>query len=229
LTFILPNRPAALVRTSHEYIWDMLLWHGRQAQGDDTQKARELFKRELFGVDEPLGRVVDYFKAAAAGSDVGRRLLLLLGPPSGGKSTLAILLKRGLEEYSRTDEGALYAIKGSPLRESPLNLIPTSFGRDFARRTASTYRVSSARGLAIIWIASAKAIICAYPSSAYSCRKPPVAASAPTHPTIPRPPISPIWSDPWIYPRSHAWEMRAIRAPGPGPARCTQRVAACSK
>ena len=48
-------------------------------------------------------------KAAAAGSDVGRRLLLLLGPPSGGKSTLAILLKRGLEEYSRTDEGALYA------------------------------------------------------------------------------------------------------------------------
>ena len=38
-----------------------------------------------------------------------RRLLLLLGPPSGGKSTLAILLKRGLEEYSRTDEGALYA------------------------------------------------------------------------------------------------------------------------
>ena len=67
-------------------------------------------------MDEPLGRVVDYFKAAAAGSDVGRRLLLLLGPPSGGKSTLAILLKRGLEEYSRTDEGALYAIKGSPLR-----------------------------------------------------------------------------------------------------------------
>ncbi len=83
------------------------------------------------GVDEPLGRVVDYFKAAAAGSDVGRRLLLLLGPPSGGKSTLAILLKRGLEEYSRTDEGALYAIKGSPLRESPLNLIPTSLRPEF--------------------------------------------------------------------------------------------------
>ena len=131
LTNILPTRPAAYIRTSHEYIWDMLLWHGRDAQGDDNEKARELFKRELFGVDEPLGRVVDYFKAAAAGSDVGRRLLLLLGPPSGGKSTLAILLKRGLEEYSRTDEGALYAIKGSPLRESPLNLIPTSLRAEF--------------------------------------------------------------------------------------------------
>src|SRR6202022_2223177 len=66
------------------------------------------------------------FKGAAAGSDVGRRLLLLLGPPSGGKSTLAILLKRGLEEYSRTDEGAIYAVKGSPMRENPLNLIPAS-------------------------------------------------------------------------------------------------------
>ena len=75
--------------------------------------------------------VVDYFKAAAAGSDVGRRLLLLLGPPSGGKSTLAILLKRGLEEYSRTDDGALYGIKGSPLRENPLNLVPTSLRAEF--------------------------------------------------------------------------------------------------
>jgi serine protein kinase len=131
LTHILPVKPAALVRTSHEYIWDMLLWYGRDVEGSDVQKARELFKRELFGVDEPLGRVVDYFKAAAAGSDVGRRLLLLLGPPSGGKSTMAILLKRGLEEYSRTDDGALYAIKGSPLRESPLNLIPTSLRAEF--------------------------------------------------------------------------------------------------
>ena len=131
LTKVLPASPAAQVRTSHEYIWDMLLWYGRDTAGTDVQKARELFKRELFGVDEPLGRVVDYFKAAAAGSDVGRRLLLLLGPPSGGKSTLAILLKRGLEEYSRTDEGALYAIKGSPLRESPLNLIPASLRADF--------------------------------------------------------------------------------------------------
>jgi serine protein kinase len=135
---ILPTRPATYIRTSHEYIWDMLLWHGRASEGSDTEKARELFKRELFGVDEPLGRVVDYFKAAAAGSDVGRRLLLLLGPPSGGKSTLAILLKRGLEEYSRTDEGALYAIKGSPLRESPLNLIPTSLRPEFRE----TYGVS---------------------------------------------------------------------------------------
>src|SRR5256884_2678416 len=96
LSNILPGNAAALARSSHEYIWDMLRWHGRAAQPDapESARARELFKRELFGIDESLSRVVDYFKAAAAGSDVGRRLLLLLGPPSGGKSTLAILIKQ---------------------------------------------------------------------------------------------------------------------------------------
>src|SRR5579863_7133999 len=133
LANILPANPGALARSSHEYIWDMLRWHGRNAPGDapENARARELFKHELFGIDEPLSRVVDYFKAAAAGSDVGRRLLLMLGPPSGGKSTVAILLKRGLEEYSRTEVGALYAIRGSPLRENPLNLIPMSLRPEF--------------------------------------------------------------------------------------------------
>jgi serine protein kinase len=139
LTHILPANPGLLARSSHQYIWDMLRWYGQSTDGqssdyqarDEAERARELFRRELFGIDDPLSRVVDYFKAAAAGSDVGRRLLLMLGPPSGGKSTMAILLKRGLEEYSRTDQGALYAIKASPLHESPLNLIPTSLRAQF--------------------------------------------------------------------------------------------------
>jgi serine protein kinase len=136
LTQIVPANAAAVARTSHEYLWDMLRWHGRNAAADtpESMAAQELFRRELFGIDEPLGRVVDYFKAAAAGSDVGRRLLLMLGPPSGGKSTLAILMKRGLEEYSRTDEGAIYAVKASPLRENPLNLIPASLRAEFRER-----------------------------------------------------------------------------------------------
>jgi serine protein kinase len=132
LTNIVPSNPAAFARSSHQYIWDMLRWYGKDSDApDEATKAQALFKRELFGVDEPLARVVDYFKASAAGSDVGRRLLLLLGPPSGGKSTMAILLKRGLEEYSRTDDGALYGIKGSPMHESPLNLIPASLRSQF--------------------------------------------------------------------------------------------------
>ena len=144
LTDILPANPSARVRTSHEYIWDMLCWHGRRAQhaaGETVapdergaDPAGELFRRELFGIDTSLARVAEYFKAAAGGSDVGRRLLLLLGPPSGGKSTLAILLKRGLEEYSHTEEGALYAVRGSPVHENPLNLIPASLRAEFRER-----------------------------------------------------------------------------------------------
>ncbi|HEY5757444.1 MAG TPA: hypothetical protein VIU34_16555, partial [Steroidobacter sp.] len=146
LRTVVPGNARQLARSSHEYLWDMLNWFGKNPTGPNATSnlngngngngeggagAKELFKRELFGIDEPLGRIVDYFKAAASGSDVGRRLLLLLGPPSGGKSTMAILLKRGLEEYSHTDEGAVYALQGSPMHESPLNLIPASLRGEF--------------------------------------------------------------------------------------------------
>ncbi|HSD60571.1 MAG TPA: serine protein kinase [Burkholderiales bacterium] len=116
--------PRRLSRLSHEYVWDMLRWYADKQGNGDSKAVTALFARELFGIDTALARVAEYFKAASAGSDVGRRLLLLLGPPSGGKSTLVILLKQGLEEYSRTDDGALYAITGCPVNESPLHLVP---------------------------------------------------------------------------------------------------------
>ncbi|MFD2272509.1 hypothetical protein ACFS07_18760 [Undibacterium arcticum] len=118
-----------VARSSHQYMWDMIRWTGCEDQHGHFRC--RLFEDELFGVDEAIERVVDYFKAAAAGSEVGRRLLLLLGPPSGGKSTLAILLKRGLEEYSYTDAGALYGIQGCPVHESPLHLVPHTLRPSF--------------------------------------------------------------------------------------------------
>jgi len=127
---ILPHTPGAIARTSHQYIWDMLQWHADREQQTETGVPR-LFTNQLFGIDDSLQRILDYFKAASAGSEVGRRMLLLLGPPSGGKSSLVILLKQGLEEYSHTDQGALYALKGSPLHESPLNLVPASLRGEF--------------------------------------------------------------------------------------------------
>lgn len=126
---ILPADPHAVVRSSHQYIWDMIRWTRREDENGHFRT--RLFDEELFGVDEAIERVVDYFKAAAAGSEVGRRLLLLLGPPSGGKSTLVILLKRGLEEYSYTDAGAMYGIYGCPVHESPLHLIPHTLRPNF--------------------------------------------------------------------------------------------------
>jgi serine protein kinase len=128
---VFPQDPARHTRSSHQYVYDMLCWYrdaknGNRGPDEVPATEKQLFAGELFGIDPALDRVIDYFKAAAAGSDVGRRLLLLLGPPSGGKSTMVILLKRGLEEYSHTEDGALYALEGSPLHESPLNLIPAS-------------------------------------------------------------------------------------------------------
>jgi serine protein kinase len=121
---VLAVDPSGAARTSHQYMWDMMRWMG--GEDEDGKFRCKLFDQELFGVDESIARVADYFKAAAAGSEVGRRLLLLLGPPSGGKSTLVILLKRGLEEYSHTEAGALYGVQGCPVHESPLHLIPHS-------------------------------------------------------------------------------------------------------
>ncbi len=129
LEAIFPADPHGIARSSHEYIWDMM-----RSEGFDDTKGRlrcQLFEDELYGINDTIERLVDYFKAASAGSEVGRRLLLLLGPPSGGKSSLVILLKRGLEEYSHTDAGAIYAIHGCPVHESPLHLVPHTLRGQF--------------------------------------------------------------------------------------------------
>lgn len=131
LTDIVGTQPHLAARSSHQYVWDMLRWMQRREQAIAGDDGFRLFSHDLFGIDKPLQRIVDYFKAASAGSEVGRRLLLLLGPPSGGKSSLVILLKRGLEEYSHTDEGALYGLQGSPLHENPLNLVPHTLRAEF--------------------------------------------------------------------------------------------------
>lgn len=129
LAQVLPGRAALLGRSAHQYIWDMLRASGHDDDGGQFHCG--LFDDELFGIDAAIGRVAAYFKAAAAGSEVGRRMLLLLGPPSGGKSTLVILLKRGLEAYSHSDDGALYGIAGCPVHESPLHLVPQGMRSDF--------------------------------------------------------------------------------------------------
>ncbi|HYN12487.1 MAG TPA: serine protein kinase [Burkholderiales bacterium] len=129
LDSVFPADPQGIARSSHQYIWDMM-----RAEGFDDPNGRlrcQLFEDELYGINDTIERVVDYFKAAAAGSEVGRRLLLLLGPPSGGKSSMVILLKRGLEEYSHTDAGAIYAIHGCPVHESPLHLVPHTLRAQF--------------------------------------------------------------------------------------------------
>jgi len=113
-----------LARLSHGRVFDMIMAAGVEPRGDHEPPRYKFFAEELFGVERPLQQVVEYFNSAAQRLEVRKRILLLMGPVGGGKSTIVSLLKRGLEAYTRTDEGAVYAIKGCPMHEEPLHLIP---------------------------------------------------------------------------------------------------------
>jgi len=119
-----------LAQLAHARIYDMVRAAGVDIN-DQGQEHYHFFARELFGIDEALAKVVEYLKAAAMGSDVGKRILMLYGPPSSGKSQLVILLKRGLEAYTHTDAGAVYAIADCPQQENPLHLIPQTLRPEF--------------------------------------------------------------------------------------------------
>ena len=96
---------------------------------------------------------MDIFKSASQNYGTERRVILLHGPVGSAKSTIVRLLKKGLEEYSRTPEGAMYTFTWTniandvekevfalvndelpcPMREDPLHLIPAE-QREQARR-----------------------------------------------------------------------------------------------
>lgn len=110
-------------KTAHARVYDMIKSHG--VEETNGRKRYKFFEQEIFGLDRAVEKLVEeYFHSAARRLDVRKRILLLMGPVSGGKSTLVTLLKRGLEQYSRTDEGAVYGIEGCPMHEDPLHLIP---------------------------------------------------------------------------------------------------------
>ncbi len=119
-----------LNRKSHEYVLDMILSHGVETN-EDGSKVYNFFKEQLFGVEESIEKIMSYLNAAASGSEVSRRILLLFGPTSSGKSQLAVMLKRGLEDYSKEDSGKMYCLSESPMHENPLCAIPNSYRKEF--------------------------------------------------------------------------------------------------
>ncbi|MGQ9533373.1 MAG: PrkA family serine protein kinase [Desulfotomaculales bacterium] len=129
----LVKKDPRICRLAHARIYDMIREAGVVRRPDGT-RSYEFFARELFGLDRTLECLVEeYLHPAARRLDVRKRILLLMGPVSGGKSTIVNLLKRGLERYSRTPQGALYAIKGCPMHEEPLHLVPRELREEFQR------------------------------------------------------------------------------------------------
>lgn len=108
-------------------IYNMIMTHGYE-KIDESEKLRgyedlvryNFFKDKIFGSLEPIHDIMRFLKAAARRTETGKRILILVGPVSSGKSTIAALLKRGLEQ----SDIPKYALKDCPLHEEPLHAIP---------------------------------------------------------------------------------------------------------
>jgi serine protein kinase len=134
--FELVNQQPRYAQLSHARVSDMVLASGVEKLNEgmrDEVRRYNFFADELFGIEESIDRIVEYFKSAAQRLEVRKRILLLMGPVGGGKSTIVTLLKRGLEDWTRHDQGALFAIKDCPMHEEPLHLIPPELRADVSK------------------------------------------------------------------------------------------------
>ncbi|GJQ28838.1 MAG: serine protein kinase [Phycisphaerae bacterium] len=118
----------------------------------------------IYGLDSALMQLVDCLRAAAEGYGTDKRILLLHGPVGSSKSTMARLLKKGVEAYSRTPEGAMYSFSWlldehcevapgasakealrthafpCPMHEDPLVLIPREAREDVLAKMNAAYK-----------------------------------------------------------------------------------------
>src|SRR5881296_3853655 len=142
-----------VTRNAFQRIYDMILSHGMDEYSEHKKRiTRYRFFRDdkyngrdaVYGIDQSLNHLVDIFKSASRNYGTERRVILLHGPVGSAKSTIVRLLKKGIEEYSRTPEGAMYSFTWTniandvekevfamlndelpcPMREEPLHLIP---------------------------------------------------------------------------------------------------------
>ena len=139
-----------VARNSYQRLHDMILSYGfnEYTRHHERYVHYRLFddpidagRDAVFGLDAPLTRLVHNIKSAAFGYGTEKRILLLHGPVGSSKSTIARLLKKGIERYSNQAEGALYtygwmnepsvspspapeSVQWCPMHEEPLYLIP---------------------------------------------------------------------------------------------------------
>jgi serine protein kinase len=153
-----------IARNAWQRLYDLMLSYGFDEYTEfKERRTRYRFfadpdgdgKDAVFGLEDPLMRLVDTIKAGAHGFGPERRIILLHGPVGSAKSTIARLMKRGLERYSRRPEGAIYTfswvledgtLAPSPMNEDPLKLVPVDARVDIVRqlneRLDRTYRIS---------------------------------------------------------------------------------------
>ncbi|HEY0984818.1 MAG TPA: serine protein kinase, partial [Schlesneria sp.] len=140
------RRQPEVTRTAHQRMYDMIMTYGTYPVDEGRREGLVRYRffddpdtggeDAIFGLTEPLTQLVHVFRSAALKYGSERRVLLLHGPVGSSKSTIARLLKKGLQRYSRKPEGALYtfgwkeddgSITWDPMNSEPLQLIPQAF------------------------------------------------------------------------------------------------------
>jgi serine protein kinase len=134
-----------VARTAYQRVYDRVVSHGFEEYSRNREKLIHYYffddpfengRDAVFGIDRPLMELVQVFQSAARRYGTERRVILLHGPVGTAKSTLVRLLKKGLEAYSRSEDGRLYTFywqteQGDkmpcPMHEDPLHLIPPNF------------------------------------------------------------------------------------------------------
>lgn len=121
----------SLYQLAHERIYHLLVNPGvemikteedarlMRIYGRDVIKRYNFFKKDFYGIDATLMKIVRYFYSAAMKGEESRQVLYLVGPVGAGKSSIIDAIKRLLEESP-----PIYALEGCPMREEPLHLIP---------------------------------------------------------------------------------------------------------
>src|SRR5260221_6448911 len=121
---IVTKKPEA-VRLAHERIYHMIMDAGMETSRTGEPRYN-FFSQEIFGIEKPLQQIVEYFHSAAQRLEVRKRILLLMGPVGGGKSSIVYLIKRGLEDYSRIEAGGDYAAKNLSKPAESLPPVPNT-------------------------------------------------------------------------------------------------------
>jgi serine protein kinase len=154
---IVKKKPG-VIRSSYQRLYDMIISFGTTEYEDSRKKIIHYNyfddpidngKDAIYGLDVYLMKLMNVIKSAANRYGTERRVILLHGPVGSSKSTIVRLIKKGIEHYSRTEEGALYSFEWfeipkffneyetspkehvlCPMFEEPLHLIPPDIRQD---------------------------------------------------------------------------------------------------
>lgn len=95
---------------------------------EENLNVYNFFANEFFGIERTIAQIVRYFHSAALKGEESRQVLYFMGPVGSGKSSLVEKVKRGLEMMP-----PVYGLKGCPLHEEPLHLVPKQLRERFNR------------------------------------------------------------------------------------------------